>query len=86
MVLFVICVRLPEILYQKTPQPRCPGISGVRQPCQLMTIDVSPFLPDADVRPFPPGTDAYGWGRRRNARIFQEVTSKSILDVYDQRP
>ena len=43
--LFVICVRLPEILYQKTLQPKCPGISGVRQVYQLIATGVPPFLP-----------------------------------------
>lgn len=56
MVLFVICVRLSEILHQKTPQPRRPGISGVRQLSQLIFLQAHFCRPP--LMPPPPGVHA----------------------------
>jgi len=79
-VLFVICVRLSEILYQKALQPKRPGISGVRQLYQLNPIQVPPFVPNV-THPFSSQAQAFisGGGHL----VIQQV---HILEVYDQSP
>ena len=86
MILFVICVRLPEILYQKTLQPTCPGISGVRQLYQLIAIELSPFLPISGAHPFS-SRHRYSYPGLTETRGFSKrSTNKSILNVHNQSP
>jgi hypothetical protein len=91
MVLFVICVRLPEILYQKTLQPKCPGISGVRQLYQLIPIKVSPFLPIVRSSAFLQAqglvsgidTETRGFSRRSANKSIPDVRIKvRVVVVY----
>ena len=90
MVLFVICVRLPEILCQKTLQPMCPGISGVRQLLRLIPIQLLPFLPNVS-HPLP-SRDGYpytGCGREVYAgapRFPERPTNRSTFEADDQSP
>ena len=85
MVLFVICVRLPEILYQKTLEPKCPGISGVRQPYQLIIIKVLFLVSVAHI--FPPGTGirVVSGADKKTRGVSKRSTNESILGVYDDK-
>lgn len=88
MALFVICVRLPEILYQKTLQPKCPGISGVRQPYQLRADCYRSITISAESRS-PPFLQAhvFVYGVDTDEGFLKDPpTDPFSIDVHDQSP
>jgi len=90
-VLFVICVRLPEILYQKALQPKRPGISGVRQLYQLIPIQVPPLVPNVthpfflQAQEFISGVDTWPSNKFIFSEYMIKVRVAVVYRLYNRR-